>query len=224
MSSPTAQDAEPPAGPGPQEPAASPATRPPLSRLAVAALVTGALPLAPAAVGLGIAGLAVTRGGRRRGRGLAVGGLLAAAVWLAVAAALGTVAALTHGFHRPVKVEYSYSHAAIFGMGLRPGDCISAPAGTSVSIVPCTAPHDGEVFATLTLPAGSWPGPDAVRQEANDGCAARLPGYLNPQLAVSLSQDYVYPDQVAWDGGTRTVICEVRAASGQLDQSVRGAA
>lgn len=223
MSSPTAQDAQPPAGPGPREPAASPATRPPLSRLSVAALATGVLPLAPAAIGLGIAGLVVTQGGRRRGRGLAIGGLLAAAVWIAIAAALGTVAALTHGFHRPVTVEYSYSHAAIFGLGLRQGDCLSTPGGAAVSIVGCAAPHDAEVFATLTLPAGPWPGPDAVRQAANDGCAARLPGYLNPQLAVSLSQVYVYPDQVAWDSGTRTVICEVRAATGQLAQSVRGA-
>ena len=223
MSSPTAQDAQPPADPDPQEPPASPAARPPLSGLSVAALVTGVLPLAPAAIGLGIAGLAATRGGKRRGRGLATGGLLSAAVWLAVAAALGTVAALTHGFHRPVKAEYSYTHAAIFGLGLRPGDCISASGGSPVTVVPCASPHDGEVFATLTLPAGPWPGPDAVRQAANDGCAARLHGYLNPQLAVSLSQDYVYPDQVAWSGGTRTVICEVRATSGQLDQSVKGA-
>jgi hypothetical protein len=185
--------------------------------------VTGVLPLAPAAIGLGIAGLVVTQGGKRRGRGLAIGALLAAAVWIAIGAAIGTVAALTHGFHRPVKAEYSYSHAAIFGLGLRQGDCISTPGGSPALVVPCSAPHDAEVFATLALPASAWPGEDAVRQAANDGCAARLPGYLNPQLAVSLSQDYVYPDQVAWKGGTRTVICEVRAASGQLDQSVRGA-
>jgi hypothetical protein len=62
-----------------------------------------------------------------------------------------------------------------------------------------------------------------VEQAADDGCGTRLSGYLNPQLAISLSQDYVYPGQVAWQAGTRTVVCEVRAASGQLDQSVRGA-
>ena len=198
------------------------APTPPLSKVAVAALAAGVLPLVPAAVGLGIAGLVVTRAGRRRGRGLAIGGLLAATVWAAVGAALGTVATLTHGFHKPVKIEYSYSGApAVFG--LRQGDCINTPNEAVASVVPCASPHDAEVFATFTLPAGSWPGPAAAEQAANDGCGARLPGYLNPQLAISLSQDYVYPDQVAWQAGTRTVICEVRAASGQLDQSVRGA-
>lgn len=200
----------------------TPATAsPPVSKLAIAALAAGVLPLAPVAIGLGVAGLVVTRAGRRRGRGLAIGGLLAATVWIAVGVTLGTVASLTHGFHKPVKIEYNYSHAAVFG--LRQGNCVLTPNESVASVVPCTSPHDAEVFATFALPAGPWPGSAAVEQAANDGCGARLPGYLNPQLAISLSQDYVYPGQVAWQAGTRTVVCEVRAASGQLDQSVRGA-
>ena len=51
--------------------------------------------------------------------------------------------------------------------------------------------------------------------------AARLIGYINPQLAISLAQSYVFPDKVAWTAGTRTVICEVHAVSGQLTGSVR---
>jgi hypothetical protein len=70
------------------------AARPPFSKLAIAALATGVLPLAPVAIGLGIAGLVVTRAGRRRGRGLAIGGLLAATTWIAVGVTLGTVATL----------------------------------------------------------------------------------------------------------------------------------
>ncbi len=46
---------------------------------------------------------------------------------------------------------------------------------------------------------------------------------MNPQLAISLTSTYVYPDSVAWQAGTRSVICEVRATSGQLTGSVRGA-
>jgi hypothetical protein len=107
--------------------------------------------------------------------------------------------------------------------GLRQGNCVLTPNESVASVVPCTSPHDAEVFATFTLPAGPWPGSAAVERAANDGCGTRLSGYLNPQLAISLSQDYVYPGQVAWQAGTRTVVCEVRAASGQLDQSVRGA-
>jgi hypothetical protein len=45
---------------------------------------------------------------------------------------------------------------------------------------------------------------------------------VNPQLAISLSSTYVYPDTIAWQAGTRTVICEVRATSEELTGSVRG--
>jgi putative regulator of septum formation len=90
-------------------------------------------------------------------------------------------------------------------------------------VLPCSAPHQAEVFATFALTGSAWPGTAAVQNEASSGCASRLSGYLNPQLAISLAQSYVFPDKVAWTAGTRTVICEVQAVSGQLTQSVRGA-
>ena len=203
-------------------PAPVPAPKAPLSWLAAAALVTGVLPVIPLGLGLGIAGLVTTRRGRRRGRELAVIGLLATIVWVAIGGALGTVADLTHGFHKPVKIKYTYVQAAVFG--LRQGDCVNNGANaSSPSLVSCNSPHDAEVFATFSLSGSSWPGAAALQQEAQTGCSAQLASYLNPQLAISLTQDYVYPGQVAWQAGTRTVVCEVRATSGQLDQSVGSA-
>jgi Septum formation len=80
-----------------------------------------------------------------------------------------------------------------------------------------------EVFATFTLTGTKWPGDTAAQAKASSGCTTRFTEYVNPQLAISLSSAYVYPDAVAWQAGTRTVICEVRAASGELTGSVRGA-
>jgi hypothetical protein len=202
---------------------AVPAPRPPFSRVAIAALPTGVLPLVPVGLGLGIAGLITTRRGRRRGRGLAVAGLLTATTWLAVGVTLVTVATLTHGFRKPTKIEYDNQLGTVFS--LREGDCIdTGGSATSATITPCSSPHDAEVFATFALPDATWPGSATVQQEADTGCSTRLAGYLNPQLAISLSQDYVYPGQVAWQTGTRTVVCEVRATSGVLSQSVRAGA
>lgn len=212
---PTAEDAQPPAGPAPSGPA--------FSKMAIAALPAGILPLVPVGIGLGIAGLVTTRRGRRRGRGLAIAALLTATAWLAVGVALGTVAALTHGFQKPTRIEYSDQLGTVFG--LHQGECIiNSQNGTSPRRTPCSTAHDAEVFATFPLPGSTWPGRDVVQREANAGCSSRLAGYLNPELAISLAQDYVYPGQVAWQTGTRTVVCEVRATSGQLTQSVRGAA
>jgi hypothetical protein len=135
-----------------------------------------------------------------------------------VGGAIAIVGSATHGFKKPVKVTYTKS--AVFS--LKTGECID-PRGQSASILSCATPHDAEVFATFTLPDSKWPGDTAVQAAASSGCATRLTAYINPQLAISLSSTYVYPNQVAWQAGTRTVICEVTATSGQLTGSVRGA-
>ena len=138
---------------------------------------------------------------------------------IAVAAAAGALAVATHGF-RP-KTIVMYRPAAVFG--LRAGECInSSPNGLSVTIKSCATPHDAEVFATFRLAGSSWPGSAVIQQEAGNGCASRVGAYLNPQLAsAGFAQEYVFPDQRAWQAGVRTVVCEIRASSGQLSGSVR---
>jgi hypothetical protein len=155
---------------------------------------------------------------RRRGRGalIALGFLVAAAV--IIGGAIAIVGSLTHGFKKPVVVHYEKS--AVFS--LKAGECID-PNGQTATIVSCSTPHDAEIFAAFELPGSKWPGTTAVGASASSGCSTRLSGYLNPQLAISLSSTYIYPDSVAWQAGTRTVICEVRATSGQLTGSVQGA-
>ena len=144
-------------------------------------------------------------------------GFLVAAVAI-VGGAIAIVGSLTHGFKKPVIIHYKKS--AIFS--LKTGECIN-PNGQTATVVSCAAPHDAEVFATFELPGSKWPGTAAVGTAASSGCSTRLNGYLNPQLAISLKSTYIYPDSVAWQAGTRTVICEVRATQGQLTGSVRGA-
>jgi Septum formation len=142
--------------------------------------------------------------------------ILAAAI---VGGAIAIVGSLTHGFKKPVKVTYKTS--AVFS--LKAGDCFDPQGQQSYTLIPCDSPHQAEVFATFALTGTKWPGDTAVQAEAGRACASRLTGYVNPQLAISLSSTYVYPDSVAWQAGTRTVICEARAASGELTGSVRGA-
>lgn len=126
----------------------------------------------------------------RRGRGLWMAALFIIAALAIIGGAIGIVGALTHGFRKPVTIKYRES--AVFK--LRTGDCITTPNRHLVSVLPCSAPHEAEVFATFTLPGTVWPGTPKVRAEASSGCASRLTRYLNPQLAISLSQSYVFPD------------------------------
>jgi hypothetical protein len=154
----------------------------------------------------------------RGGRVVAVVSIVAGAIVL-VSAAVAALAVVTHGF-RP-KTVVTYRPAAVFG--LRVGECVnSSPNGLSVTIKSCTTPHDAEVFATFRLTGSSWPGSTVTGQEAGNGCASRVGAYLNPQLAnAGLVQEYVFPDQQAWQAGVRTVVCEISASSGQLSGSVR---
>jgi Septum formation len=151
-------------------------------------------------------------------RPLAVVGIIVGVIAL-VGVAAGVLAVVTHGF-KP-KTVVTYRPAAVFG--LRSGQCVDSGSNSlNFTLVSCASPHDAEVFARFSLPAAAWPGSSAVRQEAGEGCASRLSGYLNPQLAtIGLTQEYVYPNQDAWQADQRTVVCEVSAGSGRLTGSVR---
>ena len=154
----------------------------------------------------------------RRTSPLTVVGLVVGVIAL-VGAAVAVLAVVTHGF-RP-KTIVTYRTAAVFS--LQAGDCVnSSPNGLSVTVLSCATPHDAEVFATYSLAGSSWPGYAAVQQEAGNGCMSRVAGYVNPAFAnAGFAEEYVYPDQAAWQAGVRTVICEIRASSGQLTGSVR---
>ena len=136
-----------------------------------------------------------------------------------VAVAVGVLSVVTHGF-RP-KTVVTYRPAAVFG--LRPGQCVNSGSDVlKFTVLSCARSHDAEVFAAFSLPATAWPGASAVQVDAGNGCANRFDSYIDPQLAgASLTQEYVYPNQAAWQAGERTVVCEVRAVSGQLTGSVR---
>jgi hypothetical protein len=151
---------------------------------------------------------------------MAAAGLILLLACVVAGAAVGIAALLTHGFRHQATVEYR--QAAVFSV--RVGDCINLmPNGSVVHVVSCAQPHDAEISGTFRLAGAAWPGQAAVRQDAASGCASRLGGYLNPQLAgTNLTQSYVYPGHPAWTAGERNVVCEIRATSGTLTGSVRG--
>ena len=160
----------------------------------------------------------VHTGSRRGVSRLVVAGVIL--VLVAVVAAAGVLVVSTHGFRHKTVVTYRPAPGVF---SLRAGDCLnSSQNGLSVTILSCTTPHEAEVFATFSLSGSSWPGDAAAQQQASSGCANRIAGYLNPQLLnAGLTQQYVYPNQDAWQAGVRTVVCEVSSPSGPLSGSVR---
>jgi hypothetical protein len=203
-----------PAGP----PAPPPRPRRPVDGFAVAAFVSGLVPAIPVTLVLGpIALIRIGRSGAR-GRALAIAGLVLAGLWT-VAAAIVAAAIITRPPPpKPVTLPPVFS--------LRAGECLnSGPNGISgLQVISCSQAHGAEVFATFRVAGSHYPGATAVQQQARQGCASRLSGYLNPQLsAASLAQSFVYPDAGAWSAGERTVVCTVHSTSGPLVGSVRSA-
>jgi len=184
---------------------------------AVATLITGILALIPVTAVLGPVALARVASSGARGRRLAVTGLVLAGAWL-LAGGLAVAALVAH---RPPSAPVSLPR--IFAV--HTGQCLnSAPNEMSgVNVVSCASAHDAEVFGTFQVAAHRYPGTPALRRDARLGCASRLSGYLNPQLAsASLTESYIYPDSGAWAAGERTVVCTIHSATGQLTGSVRG--
>lgn len=193
----------------------------PVSKLAVASLVSGLLALLPLALGFGIAALVTIRRTGRRGYRMAVTGIYAAWIWVLVAAAVVILAHFTHGFRS--RVEVHYQPAAAYS--LRPGNCLNGdPNGGSFTVVSCSSAHQAEVYGRFSLAGRTYPGTAAVHDRVAHGCASLLTAYVNPQLAsISFNQVYVYPDHQAWSAGERTVICTVQFTSGAMSGSIRKA-
>jgi hypothetical protein len=184
--------------------------------VAVAAFVSGLVPAIPVTLILGP--LALIRIGRSgaRGRALAITGLVLAGLWTVAAAIVAAAIITKPPPPKPVTLPHVFS--------LRPGECLNSGSNgiTGLQVLSCSQAHDAEVFATFQVAGSHYPGAAALQQQAREGCASRLSGYLNPQLsAASLAQSFVYPDAGAWSAGERTVVCTVRSTSGPLVGSVR---
>jgi hypothetical protein len=90
--------------------------------------------------------------------------------------------------------------------------------------VPCTQPHEGEVFAVFDLPAGDYPGSAAVDDQVSRECNDRLTAYSpsagsDPDIGLFS----VYPLQQNWNRGDRQVVCLATASSGSTTTgSIKG--
>ncbi|MBE1575965.1 DUF4190 domain-containing protein [Amycolatopsis roodepoortensis] len=213
-----------PPGPPPQ--------RPKTSGLAIAALVLGLagcllLPLLPAFI-LGIMALSQTGPGKQQGRGLAIGGLAAAAFWTIgwIALAKNTMGDLDRHTASPPSASCATppaGHANI--CTLKPGDCLQQPmaAVTSVELAVCESPHTTEVFGAFTAADGPWPSGGEMKAEALEHCqriAAKnvdLPR-LNAE-GVYTTLGYLKPEREPWEGGVRTIFCTIYSPDSQLTGS-----
>jgi hypothetical protein len=194
-----------------------PPVRTTLDGFSVAGLIFGILPIVPLGLIFGVTGIVRTSRQARRGRTLAVVGLLLSALWLMVIAA---GLAGRHDSSQPEAEQRSSAAVAVPSSSpaatdavsprdLRPGDCFmlgrSGPVA-SIRLLPCSQPHDAQAFANLQLPYRPYPGAAKTFAAALKVCEPAARSYLNGHTDL-LRVATFYPNDVSWAIGDYTAHC-----------------
>ena len=234
----------PPAGGGYGAPSYPPPPTQGTNGFAIAALIFGIIGGALLGFIFGFIALSQTKRTGQNGRGMAIAGIVLSALWtlgfvllivVAVASSTpsGPVTPTTFPTASPTAeptTEPPITTApstAISATDLQVGDCLNdltdSTDVSSLPSVPCSQPHQGEVFAVFDLPPGPYPGAAGVDDLVSKGCNARLADY-SPSApsddAIGLFS--VYPLEQNWDRGDREVVCIAKATSGSSTGSIKG--
>lgn len=103
---------------------------------------------------------------------------------------------------------------------LQVGDCIldaiDDPFPGGVTVVPCSDPHQQEVFAAFHLEGAEFPGEEEVRSEAEAGCRDEFHAFTGVEYDQSrFFLNFLYPTDVTWEGGDREVVCMIYDEAGE---------
>ncbi|AGL15461.1 DUF4190 domain-containing protein [Actinoplanes sp. N902-109] len=184
---------------------------------AIASLIFGIIGGTLLAIIFGIVGLVQIKNRGQKGKGLAIAGIVLAALWI-VGIVTGIILLAAHDSKQSAP-DYT---GDISVTRLDPGDCINGLQESNsvkdLPKVPCTGKHEGEVFAVFDLPSGSWPGTDAVAKQAEDGCSKRFDAYTDSK-DEKIQLFYLHPLQESWSVD-RGVTC-VATKEGGLTSSLK---
>lgn len=112
---------------------------------------------------------------------------------------------------------------------LKVGDCLAdldeveRDQVADVSIVPCSDPHEAEVYAETDLSGSRYPGDDEVETESDEFCVVEFEEFVGaPYEDADLEITYLLPTWRSWLLGDRNVDCILYDPEGDLDDSAEG--
>jgi Septum formation/Domain of unknown function (DUF4190) len=195
----------------------------PTDGVAIAALVTGALGIWPAAIVCGFVGIRRTRRfAPLQGRGFAIAGTILGFLGLLGTAVLVTVLVVVAHTQNARDTVALLRGDRIRTADLKRGDCFQTPQDLTFGIFStvakqdCTSSHSTEAIARSSLYAdGPYPGQDVLRTRSDSDCSEALSEvqHQHPDAArVVLLQ--MVPSRRAWESGHATVICAVLDPTG----------
>ncbi|HEY3509802.1 DUF4190 domain-containing protein [Kribbella sp. NPDC051137] len=181
--------------------------------LATASLVTGLGGIvigvsAPVAVGLGIAALVQLSRRPQQGKGMAIAGIIIGAlVTLGYLALIALVIAFASSADTSGAPDPGSS--SVYVDELAVGDCFDETSVEDEVIRrDCPVEHDGELVASVDLPAGAYPGDKAIDDAADQACAGPFGAYVGKSRDESeLELAWWTPDKPTWNSGDHRVLC-----------------
>lgn len=213
------QPGYPPPG-GPYPPPGMEQGPPPVSGLAVAALIVGlVLPCLGLFIAVPLAIVALVRisKGRNTGKWLAIGGIVAAVLWLVGFIVLAVV---LEGQKAERDDAGHIVKAGTLAYGdIRVGDCLVIPSAgegidadpSEIKGTPCDEAHNAQSVGVFSYGVDKgYPGGDQLQDDSEQTCVAAATPYVRANRDADLMSYRVIPNESVWDsdGGDR-VVCFV---------------
>ncbi|MFI7588664.1 DUF4190 domain-containing protein [Spongisporangium articulatum] len=193
---------------------AQPGGDPGRSGFAIAALVFGIIGGVLLSVIFAIVALRDIKRTGKRGRGMAIAGLVLSGLYVLAFAGLIAYVASTSATRADDGTVTDPGSIGV--LDLKVGDCLKSfgeGTVTSLDAIPCSQPHGAQAVLEFEFDRTKYPstyvyaGDAKVAGAAQKGCLKRLPQSILQDDSIGLS--FLYPVKETWDTGDRKVTCLV---------------
>ncbi|WAL63816.1 septum formation family protein [Amycolatopsis cynarae] len=162
----------------------------------------------------GMVALSRTGQGKRPGRGLAIGGLVAAGAWIG-AVVLTVASSGSHPDARSSAVPGCATPQAGYVniCTMKVGECLDYPGSTPVlaKLTACGEAHDTQVVGAFEEPAGPYPGEGRFTTDATTQCRSITSKNVDSSLVAPTDKiGMFYADRETWGLGVHTVFCFIQ--------------
>lgn len=198
-----------------------PSQPPPTNGLAIAAFVLSIIGGILLSVIFGLIALRQIKRTGQRGRGLAIAALAISGVWVVLVI---VVVAVTEADRDESGSITNSGELSV--EDLEVGDCLNNlvedEAVTTVDAVSCSASHEAEVYASIMVPDGDWPGIEGMSQQATNRCADDLAENF-PKVYEDRTVEIFFfaPNSASWRFGDREITCVAQYTDGPRTGSLR---